>query len=315
MGNPAALKQARAAGIKDFGAFMSQQARIVNNGLIDRVVPRLNALPGVTTVSGASKVPFVTSPERFDVVIGEGTAKDRQDAWRQSVTQSYFSTLGIPTLDGRTFTAADAGGENVVVVSREFQRRFYPEGAPGKVFRQVYGGDYELEVRYRIIGVAGDVKRQEYTDDLRPLVYHFDRQAGGITHFIIRTTGDPGAILPAARAAIADVSRQLVISDTAILDERVAASIAEERFRATLSICVRWHRTTAGRSRAVRTRGATGHRTATGVRRPRRVGRPAGRRPTAGLPRRRDSHRARPGGWIARGLVGRADCPVDALWR
>jgi putative ABC transport system permease protein len=235
-GDPAAIRQFRAEGGKDFGEFMNQRATIVNTGLTSRVVPRLSALPGVTAVAGASHVPFVTAPERFQAVIGDGTAKDRQDAWRQQVTESYFSTLAIPTIDGRTFTASDASGDRVVVVSREFQRRFYPNGAVGQIFRQVYGGNYELEARYRIIGVVGDVKRQEYTDDLRPVAYHFDRQTGGITQFILRTTGDPGAVLSAARAAIADVSKQLVISDTAILEDRVAASIAEERFRATLSM-------------------------------------------------------------------------------
>lgn len=235
-GDPAAIRQAREAGVKDLGAFMNQQATIVNNDLTDRVVARLKALPGVAAAGGASVVPFVTSPGRYDVVIGSGGPADRQDAWRQTVTDSYFSTLGVDVVDGRSFQPADAGGERVVVVSREFQRRFYPEGAVGQVFRQVYGGNYELDMPYRIIGVVGDVKRQEYTDDLRPVVYEFDRHAGGITHFVIRTDRDPGAILPAARAAIADVSRRLVISDTAILDERVARSIAEERFRATLSV-------------------------------------------------------------------------------
>jgi putative ABC transport system permease protein len=236
-GDGSALRQARNSGVPfNMGELMTRQATIVNNDLTDRVVPRLRTLPGVVAVGGASIVPFVTSPGRYDVVIGEDGPENRQDAWRQTVNDSYFSTLGINAIEGRTFTTADAGGERVVVVSREFQRQFYPQGAVGQVFRQVYGGNYELEVPYRIIGVVGDVKRQEYTDDLRPLVYEFDRHYGGITHFIMRTSGDPGSILPAARAAIADVSRQLVISDVAILDERVARSIAEERFRATLSM-------------------------------------------------------------------------------
>lgn len=235
-GDPGVIKQARAAGIKDFGAFMGQRATMVNNDLTGRVLPRLSALPGVTSVAGAGMVPFVTPPSRYDVVVGNGTPKDRQDAWRQVVTETYFSTLGIPTVEGRLFSAADAAGDRVVVVSREFQRRFYPDGAVGKDFRQVYGENYGVEQRYRIVGVVGDVKRQEYTDDSRPMVYEFDRQAGGITHFIIRTSGDASAVLPAARAAITSVSKQLVISNTAILEERVAGSIAEERFRATLSI-------------------------------------------------------------------------------
>lgn len=235
-GDPAAIREFRATGQGDFGRFMVRQAMIVNNDLTDRTLARLRTLPGVIDVAGTAGIPFVTNPTRFDIVIGSNLAEERQDAWRHVVTRDYFDTLGIRLVAGRTFADTDTGDEQLAVVSREFQQTFHPDGAVGQRFRQVYGERYELEVPYRIIGVVDDVRRQEYTDDLRPMVYTFDRQLGGqITHFVIRTAGDAGAMLPAARAALADVSKQLVVTDTAVLEERVARSIAEERFRATLS--------------------------------------------------------------------------------
>ena len=54
-------------------------------------------------------------------------------------------------------------------------------------------------------------------------------------HYIIRGATDVASLLPAVRQAIAQVSPQLVVTSTALMEERVARSVAEERFRAMLS--------------------------------------------------------------------------------
>jgi hypothetical protein len=41
-------------------------------------------------------------------------------------------------------------------VSREFERRFFLDGAVDREFRQVYGDHYELSVSYRIVGGIAD---------------------------------------------------------------------------------------------------------------------------------------------------------------
>ena len=89
-----------------------------------------------------------------------------------------------------------------------------------------------------MIGVVDDVKRQEFSDDERPTFYSFDRQASGgasQVHYIIRGSTDVASLLAAVRHAITQVSPQLVVTSTALMEERVARSVAEERFRAMLS--------------------------------------------------------------------------------
>jgi len=235
-GDPEMMRRARDADPSgDFGSLMTQLATVVNNGLTDQVTARVAQLPGVIGVGGSSAVPFLTAPVRIDVVPDGAIADQRQDVLYQRITASYFETMGIRVLSGRRFAASDAVGPRIAIVSREFERRLYPNGAVGQSFDQVYGNAYELSNTYEIVGVVEDVRRQDFADDHRPAMYAFDRQFGGISHFIVRTSGDASEILPAVRQAITDVSPQLLITTATTVSERVGVSIAEERFRANLS--------------------------------------------------------------------------------
>jgi ABC-type antimicrobial peptide transport system permease subunit len=146
--------------------------------------------------------------------------------------------MRIRLLNGRLFTGADRPADSAAaVVSREFERRFFPAGALNHRFRQVYGANYELSAYFHVVGVVDDVKRQEFSDDDRPSFYSFDRQISGSsqTYFVVRASGDVSSLLPAVRRAINDVSPQLVVTSMNPLEVRVARSVAEERFRAMLS--------------------------------------------------------------------------------
>jgi predicted lysophospholipase L1 biosynthesis ABC-type transport system permease subunit len=56
----------------------------------------------------------------------------------------------------------------------------------------------------------------------------------GIPHLIVRASGAPLALLPAARAAVADVDRQIAVFDERALDDVVDQALAPERFAALL---------------------------------------------------------------------------------
>ena len=68
----------------------------------------------------------------------EGGAPDgrdlESDSDRSAVIGPYFSTMGIPIKEGRTFTDADRdGAPRVAVVSEAFAQMFWPtESALGK---------------------------------------------------------------------------------------------------------------------------------------------------------------------------------------
>ena len=237
--DPARIKQAMAARrSRDFGKIMSDLEREVSNARDDQVFERISALPGVSAVAVANAVPFVSSPGRTPIVLDGRPDVERHDVLRQTVSRRYFELMRIRLLSGRVFAATDLPGDSgAVVVSREFERRFFPDGAVTRRFRVVYGANYELSSHFHVIGVVDDVKRTEFSEEERPLFYSFDRQGplGSRTHVVLRTSTEVSALLPAVRDAIKAVSPQLVVTSTALMEERVARSVAEERFRAMLS--------------------------------------------------------------------------------
>jgi predicted permease len=238
LGDPARFKEimdaARQSGNpgRGYDRLMTETASARNATVLDR----LGAVPGVTSAAVSSAVPFIVNPGRQQIVLEGRPDAERHETALHTVSEHYFATMGMTLLSGRGFHPADAGGDvRAVVVSSEFERRFFPGGAIDRQFKMVYGERYQLSLPFRVIGVAPNVKRQDPTDDVRPAYYTYDRQSGAPRYFVIKTSGDPAAVLPSVRKAINDVSPQIVVTSMDTLDARVARSVAEERFRATLS--------------------------------------------------------------------------------
>ncbi|MEQ9568830.1 MAG: FtsX-like permease family protein [Longimicrobiales bacterium] len=70
----------------------------------------------------------------------------------------------------------------------------------------------------------------------QPSVYLPLRQGGFGTGqtLIVKTTGDPAALAPAVRQAVADLDPDLPLSGIGTLEDRVAAAVAQPRFNALL---------------------------------------------------------------------------------
>ena len=223
------------------GRVLSQLRSAATAARTDAVLERLAAIPGVVHVAAAAAPPFMRNPYyRMSIALdGRPNAERHEAAWH-AVTEGYFATMGIPIPHGRGFDRTDVSGERVAVVSVEFERRFFPDGAIGRGFRYLTDDPAADPVVYRIVGTAPDVKRQDPTDDDRPAFYVYARQERHFlptlaNHFLIRTARDPALARPAARRAIADVSPQLVVTSMTTMSSRVEQSVAEERFRATLA--------------------------------------------------------------------------------
>ncbi len=244
--DPSTLQRLFSSPPRDTGVVDRRQAievamRDTANGYNDRALAALTSVPGVVSAAGTSGLPFVSAAAAVSIVIDGRPAGERHDVTQQRVTLDYFHTLRIPITQGRGFAEEDRGvaltpgGTQYAVVSDTFARRFFPDGALGGRFRYVYGGNFELAVPYEIIGVARDVKRAEVFDDPQPLFYADARSGGRSIQFVVRTEGPPGPLLPSLRAAMADRVPELVVLGSDTMDDRVARSVAEERFRATLS--------------------------------------------------------------------------------
>lgn len=203
-----------------------------------QLLPRLRALPGVSSVGAVTPLPL----SRGDVTItfeieGHPVAKsDEPSAEIKIVTPNYFHTLNIPILNGRDFTDRDDDkAPGVVIVNQAFARRFFPnENVLGK--HMVPGASNHGKPQPReIVGVVGNVKSRSLDAEDLPEYYIPDTQLNfGPMTVCLRTSVEPHSITSAVRGVVASLDPDLPLYDIKTLDEYLAATLVKPRFQAML---------------------------------------------------------------------------------
>lgn len=195
---------------------------------------RMEAVPGITMAAAGTQFPplsFAQQPLFFD---GAAPVEDAQlpRALTTVVTRSYFNTLGIPLLAGRTFGNED-GPETprVAVINDAAARRYYPGIDPvGKRLR--LGGADSEEPWHEIIGVVGSTQNRGLERPAEPEIFGLHDQLGGNANqlfLLLRTEGEPRALLPAVRAAVTEMDADQPIYAIQTIDEAFASSMASRR--------------------------------------------------------------------------------------
>lgn len=118
----------------------------------------------------------------------------------------------------------------MALINESYARREFPGIDPiGKRLR-IGPMDGPL---YTIVGVVGDVRQMSLAISQSDAVYTTPSQwrfADNAMSLVIRTRGDPTALVPAIRQAVWAVDKDQPIVRVATMDDLVAASAAERRF-------------------------------------------------------------------------------------
>ncbi|HXO28583.1 MAG TPA: ABC transporter permease [Thermoanaerobaculia bacterium] len=207
----------------------------------NRLVERLDSLPGVVAAATVNAVPLGKVQETGDLEI-EGLALKPgqpapQAAWR-ICSPDYFRTMGTPLAEGRFFTPLDNDqAQAVAIVDRGVAKRFWPGTSPIGKRLKMTGQDSAGEWR-TIVGVVGDVKHVSFDADSPPHVYAPLAQYPRLFQYVvIRTNGDPAALARAARAAVREIDRDQAVFRVESMDEKVAITTAWRRFYTALLGC------------------------------------------------------------------------------
>jgi putative ABC transport system permease protein len=213
--------------------YRSDTARIQ---YFDRAIEAARAVPGVASVGITSVMPFSGnwSTGSFRVEGYEPPA-GQPGPWGdiRSVSASFFPTLEVPLIKGRTFTEQDgAGGPQVVVVDDEMVDRYWRGVDPiGK--RITFNNPQRDSVVnwITVIGVVGHTKHEGLDAENRVQLYFPYRSGvGGNMTFAVRTAGDPSRALPAVRAALHAIDRDVPIAAVSTMEANIANSMGQRRF-------------------------------------------------------------------------------------
>ena len=202
--------------------------------VFQRVIERLEAIPGVENVGGVNDLPFSGSEtsSSFDI---EGmplrSAEENRQADRRDISPDYFKALGIPLLKGREFTDQDnADSTNVIILNEDLARKYWPASDP-------LGQRIKLNDKYwEIVGIVGDVKLLDLAARDKPELYRPCAQSGSPPwmFFAIRSRFGPESLIASVRNAVRDVVPDEPLYDVGTMEERVDASTAPRRLNAVL---------------------------------------------------------------------------------
>ncbi len=210
----------------------------------DRLLPKLQALPGVTSVAAMRGMPPRRDVDANDTEFEglrqtPGGPSHNTDYW-QFITLDYLSTMKIPLLEGRAFNASDIGASPVVLVNERLVKTFYPNVNPiGRRLRPGFGNP--APPWFTIIGVVKDVKQGGIDEETGTELYYLYPQVGAALGFapqtmnvVMRTSGDPLALATAARAAVQQTDPALPVASLATMDDVLYGSMARPRFMTLL---------------------------------------------------------------------------------
>lgn len=207
---------------------------------------RVAALPGVQAAALTTLPPLMESGSRPIGIAGRPAPRDPRD-WPQAAVQrvsaSYADVIGLRLLTGRFFTERDAAGSpRAAVVSESFAREaFGGEPAVGQRLFAPFlpvAGDAET---WEVVGVVGDVDAPSRADspfrsaagDVYLSLLQPGMDAGWFPmpppRVVVRTAGDPRAVVPFLREALADIYPGALV-DTTALDAMLSARAAQSRF-------------------------------------------------------------------------------------
>lgn len=207
-------------------------------GFYARLLEQVRAIPGVESAGTTTGIlmPLLTNSGIYTI---EGKPLpppgQRVEYPEEIVSPGFFETLNVELAAGRTFTSQDhADAPRTVVINETLARTGWPGQDP--IGRRMRAGTENSEAPWMtVIGVIKDLRRGEVTRAIRPELYMSSLQVTPRTQMlVVRTAGEPGAILPALRREVRALNPQLPLFATGTLEGELSETLSQPRFRAVL---------------------------------------------------------------------------------
>jgi predicted permease len=216
----------------DLGALHYDEGR--GQQFYRNAIERAEATPNVASATIASNLPLGGGFAR--TVFPEGQSETT--GYRGTLTQlddvapSYFKTLRIPLVSGRTFTDDDRKDTTpVVVVNEAMAKHFWPgENAVGKRFH--FFGETKLR---EIVGVVHDTVLNAIGEDPQPQVYlPLTQDFAPAATMQVRTNGAPEGAIATVRRNVQNIDNSLALTNFNTIGELLDQGLYASRLGAAL---------------------------------------------------------------------------------
>jgi putative ABC transport system permease protein len=180
-------------------------------GFYEQLSEHVRALPGVTLASFVNHLPLGAAREQTAVTDDMRSAPVKKDALPVDilrVSPGYFQTMGIPLLRGRDFASWESEWTSkVAIINDALAQRLWKNQDP--VGRRIsFHGENDTT---EIIGVVKTGKYRTLGEDPIPVAYL--PQLPPRRTLLVRTSGDPSALLDTIRREIHSLDPNIAATD------------------------------------------------------------------------------------------------------
>jgi predicted permease len=211
--------------------YATQQQR---TAFFQQALESISSLPGVLEAETINSPPL-SGRRNIDIFPIEGRPEpkgitDAPLADFRAISPDYFKMMGIPLLAGRDFTGSD--GQNapkVTIISEAFANRFGAgEDLMGK--RLSIGNEW-----HTVVGVVSNIRQSGPDEEAAPHVYvSYQQLCPSRAGLLVRTNGDPLALVAAVRSRIMGVDQDQPIYNVNTMSAMMATAIAPRRLNLVL---------------------------------------------------------------------------------
>jgi predicted permease len=202
----------------------------------DDLIARVNDMPGVVSSGAVTLLPLQGIGTRLTTAIDEFPVPEDEfppTFLIRRATPGYFETMGIPVIEGREFTSDDHNSRlGTLLISEEIKERYWPDASA--LDKRIT----TLGAPARSVGVVGDVHGQGLEFPTDPVIYKpmLDSVGGGVgtMTMVVRTEGDPLALVGPLRSLIEGMDPDLPISEMRTMEDLVGDSMSRTSFTMTL---------------------------------------------------------------------------------
>ena len=207
--------------------------------LLDTLVARLQATPGVRGATPVNTAPFAgTGGWDAPSITAEGQGIERAAANPslnlESVHPGYFETLGITLVRGRAFTDRDRpGAPEAAIVSEDVAARVWPGEDPlGR--RLKFGGPASRESWRTVVGVARSTRYRELASPRPTLYLPAGQFIAAANMLVVRADAPLGGVMDVARREVRDVDPDIQVLGVFPFTNFLDKPLARPRFNAFL---------------------------------------------------------------------------------
>lgn len=205
----------------------------------EEVVRALEGVSGVRSAAVTNSLPLTGINDQGGFTVegrpAPAPGEDGPQANRPRVSPGYFDTMGIRLLDGRRLDEHDrVGAHAVAVISELAARTYWPDVSPLGRRLAVSWTDAGPEWR-EIVGVVESTRHFGLEAPQKAEIYVPQAQSPSpIMMLVVRTVGDPAAVVPAIRAAVTRVDPEQSVFAFQTMEELLERSGARRRFQTAL---------------------------------------------------------------------------------